>query len=252
MARDRSRRTACGDVVLSESPMVVYNHVMESLIFFAQIVEAEPERQNVLMWYLGACGWYFGPIFIILSIIFVTLTIMNWLAISRNAIAPPEMIEQFQTKLENKEYQEAYELAKESDSLFGRIFAVGLVAMSNGSGSDNFASAKQAMDDTAEEEVLRLEHRLSYLGTIASIAPMIGLLGTVYGMILAFSVIARGGPPQASDLAGGISLALVTTQIGLMIAIPALILFEVFKNRLARFILELNIQMENSLKRFRN
>jgi len=225
---------------------------MESLVFFAQAAGSEPISENLLIWYLRACGWEFGPAFIILSIVFVTLTIMNWLAISRNAIAPPEMIEQFQTKLENKEYQEAYELAKESDSLFGRIFAVGLVTMSNGSGADNFASAKQAMDDTAEEEVLQLEHRLSYLGTIASIAPMIGLLGTVYGMILAFSVIARGGPPQASDLAGGISLALVTTQIGLMIAIPALILFEVFKNRLARFILELNIQMENSLKRFRN
>ena len=228
---------------------------MESLIFFAQAPIGEPESQNVLMLYFNACGW-FGPVFIVLSIVFVTLTIMNWLAISRNAIAPPEMIEQFQTKLENKEYQEAYELAKESDSLFGRIFAVGLVAMSNGSGSNgsgsnDFTAAKQAMDDTAEEEVLRLEHRLSYLGTIASIAPMIGLLGTVYGMIQAFDVIAQGGPPQGDKIAGAISLALVTTQIGLMIAIPALLLFEVFKNRLTRFILELNIQVENSLRQFR-
>jgi len=220
---------------------------MDTLIFFAQIASTEPGSQNVLMWYIKACGWYFGPTFLILSIVFVTLTIMNWLAISRNAIAPPEMIEQFQTKLENKEYQEAYELAKESDSLFGRVFAVGLVAM-----SDDFAAGKQAMDDAAEEEVLRLEHRLSYLGTIASIAPMIGLLGTVYGMIMAFTVIADSViTPPPRDLAGGISLALVTTQIGLMIAIPALILFEVFKNRLTRFVLEFNIQMENSLKHFR-
>ena len=219
---------------------------MDALIFFANVAETEPAYENVLMWYLNACGWEFGPLFILLSIVFVTLIIMNWLAISRNAIVPPEMIEQFQAKLENKEYQEAYELAKESDSLFGRVFAVGLVKM-----SDDFAAAKQAMDDTAEEEVLQLEHRLSYLGTIASIAPMIGLLGTVYGMIIAFSVIARGGPPQAHELAGGISLALVTTQIGLMIAIPALILFEVFKNRLTRLVLELNVQMESSLKQFR-
>ena len=228
-----------------------YNHVMDTLIFFAQVPVTEPVYENVLMRYLDACGWEFGPIFILLSIVFVTLVIMNWLAISRNAIAPPDMIEQFQAKLESKEYQEAYELAKESDSLFGRIFAVGLVAMSSSSGSNDFAAAKQAMDDTAEEEVLRLEHRLSYLGTIASIAPMIGLLGTVYGMILAFSIIAQGGPPQPSQLAKGISLALVTTQIGLMIAIPALILFEVFKNRLTRFVLELNVQMENSLRLFK-
>ena len=218
---------------------------MDALILFAQGAGAEPESQNVLMWYLIACGW-FGPIFIVLSIVFVTLAIMNWLAISRNAIVPPEMIEQFQAKLENKEYQEAYELAKESDSLFGRIFAVGLVKM-----SDDFSAAKQAMDDTAEEEVLRLEHRLSYLGTIASVSPMIGLLGTVYGMIKAFSVIAQGGPTQGGPIADAISLALVTTQIGLMIAIPALVLFEVFKNRLTRFVLELNIRMEDCLQQCR-
>jgi len=219
---------------------------MNSLIFFAQVAGTEPVNKNLLMWYFTACGWEFGLVFIILSIVFVTLVIMNWLAISRNAIAPPEMIELFQTKLENKEYQEAYELAKESDSLFGRIFAVGLVKM-----SDNFAAAKQAMDDTAEEEIMRLEHRLSYLGTIASVAPMLGLLGTVWGMVKAFSVIARTGVPQASELADGIALALVTTQIGLMIAIPALILFEVFKNRLTRLVLELNVQMENNLKQFK-
>ena len=219
---------------------------MDALIFFVQVAGTEPVRENLLTWYFYACGPFFGPIFILLSIVFVTLTIMNWLAISRNAIAPPDMIEQFQAQLESKKYQEAYELAKESDSLFGRIFAVGLVKM-----SDDFASAKQAMDDTAEEEVMRLEHRLSYLGTIASIAPMLGLLGTVGGMIKTFSVIALGGPPQASDLADGISLALVTTQIGLMVAIPALVIFEVFKNRLTRFVLELNVQMENSLKLFK-
>ena len=223
----------------------MYNHTMNSLIFFAQAAGAEPGGGNLLTWYFNACG-PFAPVFILLSIVFVTLAIMNWLAISRNAVAPPAMIEQFQTKLENKEYQEAYELAKESDSLFGRIFAAGLVKMSG-----DFASAKQAMDDTAEEEVMRLEHRLSYLGTIASVAPMLGLLGTVWGMIKAFKVIAVGGPPQAGPLAEGIALALVTTQIGLMIAIPALILFEVFKNRLARFILELDVQTENSLKQFK-
>ena len=98
---------------------------------------------------------------------------------------------------------------------------------------------------------MRLEHRLSYLGTIASVSPMLGLLGTVWGMILAFSVIARGGPPNASELADGIAMALVTTQIGLMIAIPALVFFEVFKTRLARFVFELNLQMENVVRQFK-
>jgi len=224
-----------------------YNYVMNSLILFAQGgVEPAPEI-SLLYWYITACGPFFGPLFVLISIVFVTLVIMNWLAISRNAIVPPEMIEQFHEKWEAKEYQEAYEIAKNSDSALGKIFAAGLVKM-----SDNVAAAEQAMKDAAEEEVMVLENRLGYLGTIASVSPMVGLLGTVWGMIEAFSVIARtGGAAQASELAGGISTALVTTEIGLLIAIPALVFFEVFKPRLARLVLELNIQMEYVLERFK-
>jgi len=218
---------------------------MNSLILFAQ---AEPPGEiSLLYFYATAARWEFGPLFILISIVFVTLAIMNWLAISRDAIVPAEMIEQFHEKLEAKEYQEAYEVAKNSDSVLGKVLAVGLVKM-----SENVAAAEQAMTDAAEEEVLRLENRLSYLGIIASVTPMVGLLGTVYGMILAFQVIAQSNvQPNPSDLAGGISLALVTTQFALMIAIPALVLFEVFKTRLAKFVLELGIQMESVVKRFK-
>jgi biopolymer transport protein ExbB len=172
---------------------------------------------------------------------------MNWLAISRNAIVPPEILEQFREKWDAKEYQEAFDIAHSSDSSLGKILSVGLAKVSE----NNLAGAEQAMNDAAEEEVMALEHRLGYLGTIASISPMVGLLGTVWGMIIAFSVIAKNGAPQASELAGGISMALVTTQIGLLIAIPALVLFEVFKTRLARLVLELSLQIENMGKKFK-
>ena len=220
---------------------------MNSLILFAQ-AGAEPVRDSLLYWYLGACGPFFGPLFVLISIVFVTLIIMNWLSISRNAIVPPDMIEQFHEKLETKEYQEAYEIAKNSDSSLGKILAVGLLKM-----SDNVAAAEQAMDDAAEEEIMVLEHRLSYLGTVASISPMVGLLGTVFGMIGAFSVIALtpDAAPNPQKLADGISLALVTTAVGLVIGIPALVFFEVFKNRLARFVLELSIQTDTVLNRFK-
>jgi len=218
---------------------------MNSLLLFAQAAAEPAASDSLLYFYITACG-LFGPLFVLISILFVTLTIMNWLAISRNAIVPKEMIEQFHEKWDAKEYQEAYEIAKSSESTLGKILAVGLVKMSG-----NVAAAEQAMNDAAEEEVMRLEHRLSYLGTIASVSPMVGLLGTVWGMILAFSVIAQGGPPQADKLANGIAMALVTTQIGLMIAIPALVFFEVFKTRLAQFVFELNVQTDNILKRFK-
>lgn len=219
-----------------------------SFLIFAQAVGAEPASEmSLLMWYINACGPFFGPVFLLISIVFVTLTIMNWLAISRNAIVPVEMLEQFQAKLDAKEHQEAYDIAKENDSSLGKILAIGLVKM-----SDGLPAAEQAVNDAIAAEVMSLEHRLSHLGTIASVTPMVGLLGTVWGMIDAFSVIARtGGAAQASALAGGISLALVTTQIALLIAIPALVIFEVLKNRLARLVLELDAQVENVLKQFK-
>jgi len=219
---------------------------MMNMLFFAQVVGAESVREtSLLVWYAQACGPFFGPVFLLISVVFVTLTIMNWLAISKNAIVPPEMIEQFHARLEAKEHQEAYEIAKDSDSSLGKVLAVGLVKM-----SDGFSVAEQAMNDAAEAEVMALEHRLSYLGMIASISPMVGLLGTVYGMILAFGVIGKTGAPQASALAGSISLALVTTQIGLMIAIPALVFFEVLKNRLARLVQEFDTHVKNAMKQF--
>ncbi|MDR0328231.1 MAG: MotA/TolQ/ExbB proton channel family protein [Planctomycetaceae bacterium] len=220
---------------------------MNSLILFAQVAAEPAVSESWLSFYLEACGWFFGPLFVFISIVFVTLAIMNWLAISRNAIVPPDMFEQFREKWDAKEFQEAYKIAKNSDSSLGKILTVGLVQVSG----KNVAAAEQSMKDAAEEEVMALEHRLSYLGTIASVAPMVGLLGTVWGMIDAFSVIAATGAPQASDLARGISRALVTTQLGLLIAIPALVLFEVFKTRLARFVFELSLQMESIVNRFK-
>ena len=221
---------------------------MNSLILFAQtgVADATEVKGSLLSWYLNACGPIFAITFFIVSIVFVTLVIMNWLAISRNAIAPTDMIEQFNTKLDAKEYQEAYEIARSSDSVLGRIFSVGLVKMTT-----DVSAAKQIMNDTAEEELMRLEHRLGYVGTIASVSPMIGLLGTVWGMVDAFGVIAVSGGTDPKLLSRAISLALVTTQIGLVIAIPALVFFEVFKNRLARFVLELNVQLEHMQNRFK-
>jgi len=219
---------------------------MTSLILFAQAdVIDDVIEQSWLFWYFNACGWFFGLLFLLVSIVFVTLAIMNWLAISRNAIVPQEMIEQFHAKLESKEYQEAFDIAKESDSVLGRVLAVGLVKMST-----DVATAEQSINDTAEEEVMRLEHRVNYLGTVASVSPMLGLLGTVWGMIDAFNVIAKG-TPQAGRIADAIALALVTTQIALLIAIPALVLFEVFKNRLAQLVLELDTQIAQVLKQFK-
>ena len=100
---------------------------------------------------------------------------------------------------------------------------------------------------------MKLEHRLSYIALIGTVSPMIGLLGTVQGMIASFQVIATSPTaPKPAQLADGISTALFTTLVGLMIAIPAVAAYNILRNRIARLVLEVGILSEDLMSRFSN
>jgi biopolymer transport protein ExbB len=209
--------------------------------------DKEVSQDSYLFWYLKALGPLFAPAFAITSICFVMLVVMNWMSINRNNIMPQAMIDTFKQQLEEQKFQEAYETAHASDSPQGKILAAGLAKMQSG-----YEAAQQSMSDVAEEEIMRLEQKLGWIAMIAGIAPMLGLLGTVFGMVDSFNVIARSGTaPQASELAAGISTALITTQVGLLIAIPAMIVYEFLRNKLALLVLELTVQTENLMNRFK-
>lgn len=209
--------------------------------------EEAVQSESYLFWYIGALGPFFAPAFAITSILFVMFVVMNWMAISRNSMLPQSMVDVFQQQLNDQQYQEAYETAKASDSPQGKIVAAGLAKMSAG-----YEAAEKAMSDVAEEEIMRLEQRLGYIALIAGVAPMLGLLGTVFGMVDSFQEIAlHGSAPQASELAAGIATALITTQVGLLIAIPAMIIYEYFRNKLALLVLEMTVLTENLMSRFK-
>ena len=106
------------------------------------------------------------------------------------------------------------------------------------------------MQETGEYESAALENKLSYLALIGAIAPMIGLMGTVYGMIESFEIIANSRiQPKPSDLAGGISTALFTTLEGLSVAIPAIIFYTLLRNRLSIYIMESGIIGESLMNK---
>lgn len=115
-----------------------------------------------------------------------------------------------------------------------------------------YLAMEQAMQQTAEQRTTGLLRRIEYLHIIGNVAPMIGLFGTVYGMIRAFNqlvVLARTGAGNQPDrLAEGISIALVTTLWGLLVAIPALSLFSVFRNRIDALIAEVLVKAEHILQ----
>ena len=198
-------------------------------------------------------GWMYealGPLYLIvfggLSISFVALFIMNLLTARRENVCPGALVEGFEAHLNERQYQEAYELAKSDESFLGQVLSAGLAQLSKG-----YEHALESMQEVGEEENMKLEHRLSYMALIGTVSPMVGLFGTVDGMIRSFEVIASGGStPKASDLAAGISTALVTTLIGLAIAIPAIVAYNILKNRIQRLVLEVGILSEGLMSRF--
>lgn len=208
-------------------------------------------RKSLLSWALESLDIFYSIVFLSLSFTLVALFVMNLLQASRGNVLPQELIEGFEEYLNAKQYTEAYELASADDSFLGKVLSAGLAKLSGGG---DYPQAIEAMQEVGEEENMKLEHRLSYMALIGTISPMIGLLGTVQGMISSFNVIATTttGAPKPSLLAAGISTALFTTLVGLAIAIPAIAAYNVLRNRIARLVLEVGIVSEGLMARFQN
>jgi biopolymer transport protein ExbB len=212
----------------------------------APVAAGDEGEMSYLTWVFNALGVGYTLIFLLLSFTLVALFVMNLITSARSKVCPVHLVEEFEEMLDNKQYQDAYELAKEHESVLGSVLSAGLSKLSAG-----YPQAIEAMQEIGEEENMKLEHRLSYMALIGTLSPMVGLFGTVHGMIAAFQVIATGGStPEASELAGGISTALFTTLLGLAIAIPAIAIYNILKNRVARLMLEVGILSEGLMGRF--
>jgi biopolymer transport protein ExbB len=212
----------------------------------APVAADDEGEMSYLTWVFKALGVGYTLIFLLLSFTLVALFVMNLITSARSKVCPVHLVEDFEEMLDNKQYQDAYELAKEHESVLGSVLSAGLSKLSAG-----YPQAIEAMQEIGEEENMKLDHRLSYMALIGTLSPMVGLFGTVHGMIKAFEVIATGGStPEASELAGGISTALFTTLLGLAIAIPAIAVYNILKNRVARLMLEVGILSEGLMGRF--
>jgi biopolymer transport protein ExbB len=217
----------------------------------AQSEDAKKQKEsqkNLLTWFLSALGWDYTTAFLAISFWFVALFVMCILMLRRDTICPPQLAELLEAHLNEKRYQEAFDLAKSDDSFLGMVLAAGMAKLQNG-----YAKVVEAMQDVGADEGMKMEQKLGHIALIGTIAPMVGLLGTVHGMVISFMEIAiSDATPSPSKLAGGISTALITTLVGLVIAIPAVGAFAFFKNRLARMMLEAGMIANNLMSRFEN
>jgi len=203
-------------------------------------------RQSYLQFFFGALGWRYTIAFLAISFTFVAFLVMNLLSLRRDAVCPRHLGEAFEAHVNEKRFQEAFDLAKSDESMLGQMLAAGMQNLQQG-----YDKAMDAMGQVGEDENMKLEHRLGFLSLVGSIAPMVGLLGTVDGMVASFQVIAMSDTqPKPSQLAQGISMALITTLVGLVLAIPAIIAFNMMKNRLSRLVMECGQQAGNLMGRF--
>jgi biopolymer transport protein ExbB len=209
--------------------------------------DAKEKERSYLQWIQDALGWQYSIVFLLISLTFVALLVMNLLHSRRESVCPLVLVEGFESHVEQGQFQEAYELANNDESFLGQVLSAGMAKVSTG----GYPQAIEAMQEVGEEETMKLEHRLSYMALIGTISPMVGLFGTVHGMIDSFTVIAiAGSSPDASKLANGISTALFTTLVGLFIAIPAIVTFNILKNKVARLVLEVGVTSEGLMSRF--
>jgi len=234
-------------------PAAVLVPALQPAVAFAQDDAAADEApaeegESMLVFYYKALGLRYVIVFLILSFALVALLVMCFLQIRRAVLMPPALKAGFEAHLEAKQYQEAYELAKADDSALGRVLAAGMGSLQSG-----YPAAVEAMQEAEADEAMKLDHKVSYVSLIGALAPMFGLLGTVDGMVSAFMVIAKSATsPKPSELAIGISQALITTLIGLWLAIPAIACFALFRNWLQKLNAEVDEEAMRLMARFQS
>lgn len=171
-------------------------------------------------------GWLMLPI-ILCSIIVVAISIERMWTLNPNKIAPRNQLVQVWGWIKSNELDASKLKNLKQSSPLGEVLAIGLSNSKHGRDV-----MKESIEEAANHVIHDMERYLSTLGTIAAITPLLGLLGTVIGMIKVFSDIMIQGSGNAGVLAGGISEALVTTASGLCVAIPALILHRYFTRKI--------------------
>lgn len=202
------------------------------------------------VWILGG-GNVMGFILLapieLLSIATVAAIIEHFVSIQRDKLVPPEVVVELETLLDEEQYEEAINLCESSKNYITNICGAAIARVGEG-----FDAMQNAAAGATEEENLKLIHKISWLSLFGNLAPMLGLFGTVVGMVMTFQVIAEAATqPTPAQMAGGIFSALVTTVWGLLVAMPALGFFFIFKMKIQRLTFELSGVAMEIVERFK-
>ncbi len=208
----------------------------------------EPQAE-ISLWSTIASGRLVGVVIMIISLVAAALIIENFISIRRDKLVPEALVSELAEHLDAEDYERAIQVGNEDESFLGVVIAAGLRHRGSAFG---FFEMQNAMQEVSERRVSKMYRKLEYLSFIGAVSPILGLLGTVTGMIRAFNQIAlTEGMAKPSQLAGGISEALVTTCMGLIVAIPTMFFATFFRNRIDSFIAEAETIADKLMGKFR-
>jgi len=206
-------------------------------------VQDTPAKKDTF-WSLIQASGTIGYVIILLSLVAVALMIEYALSIRRTMLMPPGFADEVLKMLAQGQAGAAMQKCQNDPSALAQILHAGMTQYEFG-----WESIEKSAEAATAEQASRLYRKVEYLNVIGNIAPMIGLLGTVVGMVIAFQQMAdSGGYGRATELAGGIYLALITTVEGLLVAIPCLAAHSFFGNRIATLISETTFVAEQVLQ----
>ncbi len=168
------------------------------------------------------------------SILMVGIAIERFYTLRRKRIINPDFLSKVRSHWNWRDIQLGLQLCNTYDNSLSRILKAGLLRFGG-----KVDEIERAIEGAGQHEASLLTSNLRILGAVANITPMLGLLGTVFGMIKAFNVISQSGTGNPGLVASGISEALITTAAGLVVGIPALALYHYFRGRIERFVFEM-------------
>jgi biopolymer transport protein ExbB len=206
----------------------------DGLVAFAEETATAAKGPFSIIFSGGIFGVAMIVVLLLLSLTAAYLVFDHLISIRRHDLMPDGLSEAVRTNLLDGDIKSAKQLCSENPSLLSFVLMHGISELEFG-----WSSVEKAIEDALAEQAARLFRKIEYLSVIGNIAPMVGLLGTVFGMIVAFQSVAETqGTASAPQLAEGIYQALVTTVGGLIVAIPSIGAFAIFRNRIDQFVAE--------------
>jgi biopolymer transport protein ExbB len=199
------------------------------------------------MWDLIRSGGTMMIPILLCSAIALGIILERLLTLRRQRVIVPQIVEVVETLPASKDFSQAYAILQRRPGPFANLVQSGL-----DHADDDWHIIQDVLQEAGRQEATRLSRHLRILETIATIAPLLGLLGTVTGMIRVFTTISAQGLGQAEQLSGGISEAMVTTAFGLGVGIPVLVAFNWLEGRAAGIVFELECYATKVLDTLRN